>query len=255
MSTIHNLDVGCADANVIKTSSATFLVDTHGIDSHTHLLPHNKNLRGVFITHQHADHYSGLGYLRHNGYTIDCLFHSPYSRRYSDNSVTIDEWNEHNDHVEYFRKRGSKIYDPYRQDDLSKPYWSTNDVKFWIVGPAKHIATSETRELHDACLVIHATVGNRKFCFTGDASDENLQYIADNTKNYCNDVLSASHHGSINGGCLDFIKGANVEYTVVSTKSGVYQNVPHPTAMQRYRTHTKNRVYRTDNDGTIKWDV
>lgn len=34
-------------------------------------LPKNKTLRGVFITHQHSDHYSGLQYLRGEGYAIE----------------------------------------------------------------------------------------------------------------------------------------------------------------------------------------
>ena len=253
MGTLHHLKVGCADASVIKTSSATFLIDCHNIEDHSRHLPSNKKLRGVFITHQHEDHYSGLGYLKDKGYTIDCLIYSPYVRRRGDNSVTIDEWNEFNGYRDYFKGKGTKVYTPYRQQSFKKPWWKTNGVSFEIIGPAKSIATSSTRELHDACLVIKAIMGKRNCLFTGDASDANLKWIADNTTNYCNDILHASHHGSINGADLDFIKKCNAHYTVVSTKSGVHSNVPHPTAMQRYRNYTKNKVYRTDINGSWKW--
>ena len=253
MGTLHHLKVGCADASIIKTSSATFLIDCHNIEDHSHLLPSNKKLRGVFITHQHEDHYSGLGYLKDKGYTIDCLIYSPYVRRRGDNSITIDEWNEFNGYRDYFKRKGTKIYTPYRQQSFDDPFWKTNGISFEIIGPAKSIATSDTRELHDACLVILATMGKRKCLFTGDASDANLEWIADNTQDYCNDILHASHHGSINGADLDFIKKCNADYTVVSTKSGVHSNVPHSTAMQRYRDNTKEKVYRTDTDGSLEW--
>lgn len=81
-----------------------------------------------------------------------------------------------------------------------------------------------------------------------------LQYIADNTNNYCNDILHASHHGSINGANLDFIKSANVKYTMISRESGVHGNVPHPSALRRYRDNTENDVRRTDVDGSWKWE-
>ena len=253
MGALHHLKVGCADASVIKTPSATFLIDCHNIEDHSHLLPSNKNLRGVFITHQHDDHYSGLGYLKDKGYTIDHLIYSPYERRYNDQSVTIKEWNEFNEYRDYFKKIGTKLHNPYRQQSFAKPWWETNGVSFNMIGPAKSIATNNARELHDACLVIKAITGERMCLFTGDASDSNLKYIADNTKNCCDDILHASHHGSINGANLDFIKKCKAGYTVVSTKSGVYENVPHPTAMQRYRDNTRNKVYRTDQDDSLKW--
>ena len=75
-----------------------------------------------------------------------------------------------------------------------------------------------------------------------DASDTNLDYVADNTTNYCNDILHASHHGSINGAHLEFIKKANAQYTLISTKTGVYENSPHPTALKRYKDHTAKHV-------------
>jgi beta-lactamase superfamily II metal-dependent hydrolase len=80
-----------------------------------------------------------------------------------------------------------------------------------------------------------------------------LEYIATHTTNFCNDILRASHHGSINGAQLDFIKKCNADYTVISTESGVHESVPHPTALQRYRDNTKKKVYRTDQDGTLTW--
>lgn len=57
MGKVHHLDVGFGDASVIITSSATFLIDCHNIEEYSYLLPISKNLRGVFITHQHRDHF------------------------------------------------------------------------------------------------------------------------------------------------------------------------------------------------------
>ncbi|MEI6502400.1 MAG: MBL fold metallo-hydrolase [Armatimonadota bacterium] len=253
MGTLHCLDVGCADASVIITSTATFLVDCHNIGDHRALLPSTKKLRGVFVTHQHADHYSGLEYLRENGYTIDHLIYSPYDRRRGDGSITLEEWNEFNTLKDHFEANGTKLHAPYRQSDFKKPFWDTNDVKFEIIGPHSSTANSDTRELHDACLVVKAILGERACLFAGDASDANLEFIAKNTQNYCNDILHASHHGSLAGAQLDFVKKCNAQYTLVSTKPGKYENVPHPTAMKRYKDNTAHDVRRTDVDGTWKW--
>ena len=252
MGTLHHLQVGCGDASVIQ-SSATFLVDCQRIGEHKSLLPSSKTIRGVFITHQHDDHFSGLKFLRDNRYMIEHLIVSPYVRRHNDNSVTKEEWDEFARYRDYFKARGTKIHKPYRQAGFDKPWWTTAGIKFWLLGPVKSVATSDTRELHDACLVFRADMGKRSCLFTGDASDANLQTVA-NLNNICGDILHASHHGSIRGADLSFIKRANALYTVVSTESGVYENVPHPTALRRYRDHTRKKVYRTDLDGPRRWE-
>jgi beta-lactamase superfamily II metal-dependent hydrolase len=253
MRKLYLLNVGCADASVIRTAKYTFIIDCHNIKRYAHLLPDDKRIRGVFVTHQHEDHYSGLGYLKDQDYTIDHLVYSPYERRHNDQSVSISEWNEFNGYVDYFARQGSKLHKPYRQDYFDRPWWRTDDVSFEIVGPEEAIATRETRELHDACLVIQVTLGERVCLFTGDASDDSLSWIAQNTINFCDDILHASHHGSINGANLDFIKKCNAKYTVISTKSGVYDNVPHPTALKRYRNYTSRKVYRTDRAGSVEF--
>jgi len=168
MGSLHRLDVGCADASVIIADTATFLVDCHNIADYSGLLPASKTVRGVFITHQHSDHYSGLEYLKAEGYAIEWLIYSPYERRYEDKSVTIDEWREFNGLREYFEEQGTESRRAFGQESFDKPYWTPDGLKFWMLGPKRNTATSDTRTLHDACLVIRADLGNRTCTFTGD---------------------------------------------------------------------------------------
>ena len=254
MGELYHLKVGCGDASIITTGGRTFLIDCHNIGDHKQYLPKEKRLRGVFITHQHSDHFSGLEYLRDNGYAIDFLIYSPYDRRRGDNSVELDEWKAFEDHREYFRGKGTEMRAPCRQDSFDEAWWKVDEnLAFSILGPHKSVAESDTRELHDACLVVKAHIGKRSCLFTGDASDTVLAKVADTTKHFCGDILHASHHGSANGADETFVSGCSAQYTVISTEDGVYESVPHPDALAMYEKHTKHKVYRTDESGTLTW--
>lgn len=254
MGKIHFFNVGCGDCTLIQNEGQSFLIDCHNIGEYNQYLPSSKHLRGVFITHQHTDHFSGLSYLKESGYTIDYLIYSPYIRRHGDNSVTYEEWSNFETLKDYFAKKGTELRTPFRQTDFNKRFWNCGTVSFEILAPFAELTESATRELHDACLVVGVYAGRRRFLISGDASDASLEKIARNTINYCNDVHRCSHHGSDNNAHLDFLKGANASYTVISTKTGVYENMPGEVALQRYRAHTKNRVYRTDRHGTVTWN-
>jgi len=253
MGSLHFLSVGYGDATVIKSNAATFLIDCYGVEKHTYLLPENKKIKAVFITHQHENHYKGSIFLENNGYLIENFIYSPYTRRYADESVSLDEWRDFNSLKNFFQNKGTKLYSPYRQPGFSEPWWESDGIKFEIIGPHSSVADSDTREINDASLVIKAIVGDRKCLFTGDASHSNLKYISENTNDFCNDVLHASHHGSINGAYLNFIKKCNAKYTLISTKSGIFEDVPHSVALKLYKDNTQYDVMRTDLDGTWEW--
>jgi beta-lactamase superfamily II metal-dependent hydrolase len=249
---IHFLDVGCGNATIIYAMSETYLIDCNGIENHKHLLPESKVIKALFITHQHKDHHSGMQYLRDEGFSIEYLIYSPYERRYGDNSVTKEEWDDFESYKKFFANKGTKLYNPYRQETFKEAWWTPGGLSIWLLGPANHIATSDTRQIHDASLVMRIN-NSRTILFPGDASETSLQYVAENTTNTCDDILLAAHHGSLEGANLDFIKVSNPKYTVISTESGIYENIPHPTAIERYEDHTTGKVYRTDVDGSIKF--
>ena len=258
MATIHFLDVGCADTTIITSEGKTILVDCSArIEDYEDLLPANKTIDVVFITHQHQDHFKGLKFLKDEGYKITYLICSPYERKREDDSVSLDEWNDFNDLVQYFQNKGTKVIKPFRQKSFNNEWSNFAGLTFWMLGPDESIANDQDRVLHDASLVFtikNPKTGN-KVCLTGDASDKSLKKISDTTDYYCDNILHASHHGSLNGAELSFIQKANIKTTIVSTKEGVKANLPHKEALKRYTDNSREGVIRTDKKGTIKLEL
>ena len=245
------LNVGCGDATIIRSNTSYSLVDSHGIEDYSEYLPIDKKFKCVFITHQHRDHFDGLNFLYRNDYEIKYLIYNPYSRRLNDKSVTPEEWREFNKLKNGFVSRGTEIMTPFRQLSFNEPFISSGIVKYYILGPSRTVESLETRELHDACLIIKAVTPHRSCLFTGDASDSNLNQVFSTYSNYCNDILHVSHHGSINGADLEFIKGCDGQLAVISTDSGVFPSVPESKALRRYRDNFPS-VHRTDTGGTLR---
>ena len=243
------LKVGCADCTVMHLGSKVVMVDCHqgnpnnGEENIIDYIP-NKKIDILILTHQHYDHFDGIKTLIDNNIEVVKVWESNYKRRYGDNSVEYDEWQ---DYQRLVAKLNAKVYRPTRSTDI---FDTVGGATFQFLGPKKNINDKETRELHDASLVFIMRKGNMSVVFTGDASDWALGEVVDYFDLKKEHVLHASHHGSINGAHLEFIKKINPNYTIISTKSGVHENVPHPTALQRYRNYTRKAVIRTDVDGT-----
>lgn len=243
------LKVGCADCTVMHLGSKVVMVDcrqgnpSDGEEDILDYIP-NDRVDVLILTHAHYDHFDGIQVLHDNGVDVGEVWESNYERRYGDSSVEYEEWKEYQRLV---GKLGATKYHPTRSTET---YDTVGGAKFQFYNPPKSINTRDTREIHDASLVFTVRKSSMTATFTGDASDSALEEVTDFFDLKKKHVLHASHHGSINGAHLEFIKAINPNYSIISTKSGVHSNVPHPTALQRYRNHSRRAVRRTDTDGT-----
>lgn len=251
----HFLNVGCADCTIFEIGNDVVVIDcgyrqfNNAGSKPTNILDYLKYEIGktyidlFIVSHPHHDHYLGMEELIGN-VTVAEFWSSPYKRRHGDDSLSLDEWNE------YCSLKEKLVPDPNKRFTCIKDARKTlSGCEFVVLGPRKDININETRECHDACLVIWVSSPANKFIICGDSSDSQLDQITSDWKLLDCTVLRASHHGSDNGANLEFIKAASPRDTIISTKSGIFGNLPSETAIQRYKQHSKN-VFRTDADGT-----
>jgi len=251
----HFLNVGCADCTIFEMDNDLVVIDCgyrrfgNRISKPTDIGYYIKNVIGknyidlLIITHPHHDHYLGMQDLI-GKFTIAEFWGSPYERRYGDNSLSLDDWKE------YCHLKEKLIPDNQKRFVCSKGVRITFDsCEFLVLGLRKEVNQNDTRECHDASLVIWISTPANKFIVCGDASDSELDQIRADWKLSKCDILRASHHGSERGANLEFIKVVSPRDTIVSTKSGVFENLPSQKALQRYRHYSSN-VFRTDIDQT-----
>lgn len=251
----HFLNVGCADCTIFEIDNDIVLIDcgyrqfSNGVSKPTSIYNYLKTVIGktyidlLIITHPHHDHYLGMEELIGKVMVAE-FWGSPYQRRHGDNSLSVDEWNEYTQLKERLVPDSSK-----RFTCISNVRKTFSGCEFVVLGPRKDVNSIDTRECHDACLVLWVSSPANKFLICGDASDSQLDQIRTDWKISDCTVLRTSHHGSINGANLEFIKAASPRDTIISTKSGIFDNVPSDTALQRYRSYSKD-VFRTDVDDT-----
>jgi len=250
---VHFLNVGCADCTIFEIDDYIVVIDcgyrrvTNGISKPTSIYNYIKNVIGktyinlLIISHPHHDHYIGMEELI-GRVRVDEFWGTPYLRRYDDSSLSSDEWN----HYCHLKSRlvSKKIF------TCTKGVEKTIGVcTFVVLGPRKDVNANQTRECHDANLVIWVSSPANNFLICGDASDYELEQVRIDWNLTSCSVLRASHHGSINGADLAFIKAVSPRDTIISTQSGIFKNVPSNTALHRYKNYSEN-VFRTDIVGT-----
>jgi competence protein ComEC len=253
----HFLNVGCADCTIFEMGDDIVITDcgyrrfSTEISKPTSILDYLRYEIGktyidlLIISHPHHDHYLGMEEMI-GKVTVAEFWGSPYKRRYGDNSLSLDEWKEYCALKERLVPDNNSRFICTKEAKKTFAYGCT----FLVLGPRKDVNSNDTRECHDACLVIWVSTPANSFIICGDASDSELEEIRiDWNLADCCTVLRASHHGSKNGANLEFIKTVSPRDTIISTQSSIFSNVPSNTALQRYKNYSQ-KVFRTDIDGT-----
>lgn len=109
------------------------------------------------------------------------------------------------------------------------------------------VATGDT---NNASIVIRLTYGAVSFVFTGDAEEDEENWILAQGGDLRAQILKVSHHGSKNGTSEAWLKAVSPEVAVISV--GADNRYGHPSSQVIERlARRKIKIYRTDQQGTI----
>jgi len=208
------VNVGKADAAIIRSGGKTALIDTGSADSVSQLIA-GLNALGVtridavFVTHSHADHLGGLDALAAN-YEIGVVY-SPGFGATDKNGIGK------------VAKRADQLDLAYRALTAGDSM-QLGDTSFAVLGP---LVLNEADE-NDNSLVLRVSYGKRTFLFTGDMQFVEEQTLTDSGTNLKSDVLKIGNHGNPDATTDEFAALVSPSYAVISTDTAVDEDSAHP---------------------------
>ena len=238
------LDVGQADAILIKAEEGNILFDSGDLDTKYELVDKLNSL-GVskleyaIFTHPHADHIGGADVVISTLDVVNIILpvvaedDIPTTKVYERMITAIE-----ND--------GDINVIAAEPDDE----YSVGEVKMKILAPN----SASYKDLNNYSVVVRVDFGATSFLLTGDAEDVSeeemlARYPASELK--CT-FYKAAHHGAAESNTAEFLSAVRPEIIAISCGEGNSYGHPHTEAMERFE-NTGATIYRTDIDGTLKF--
>ena len=251
------LDVGQGDANYISNGTSKVIIDG-GPDTvrFGHLLDslglNGATIDAVILSHQHADHLSGLQELFRTSRNITVKYFFENQDTYS--SVSLAKLR---DSINARVSRGQLIYrdtdDPCANGSFMCDVVMAGGARLHILRP--NPAGSSPNDRSTAVKLIGPDSASFTMWFAGDAEQEEIGWFlgaagyATNPGMHVN-VLKADHHGSCNGVTNAYVNTVNPQYVTASVGAQNSYGHMHNQAKSLYLAHGKP-WYRTDQNGTI----
>ena len=209
------VNVGKADAAILRVKDVTVLIDTGSAESAPQLIAALNALGvaridAVFITHSHSDHLGGLDALSAN-YQIPMVY-SPFYSEADKNGIGK------------IVKRAEKLHLPHKELLAGDVVPITSDVSFTVLGP---LSLNEADD-NDNSLVLQFTYGTKTFLFAGDMQFAEEQAIIDSGASLKSDVLKVGNHGNPDATSDNFGALVFPAFAVISTDTSVDADSANP---------------------------
>lgn len=198
------VNVGKADAAILRVGDTTVLIDTGSAESAPQLIAGLNalgvsSIDGVFITHSHGDHLGGLDALAAN-YSISVVY-SPFFSEPDKNGVSK------------IVKRAEKLGLPHRELQAGESIPVADGVSFDVLGPL----SLNKEDDNDNSLVLRFSYYNQTFLFAGDMQFAEEQELIDSGADLRADVLKVANHGNPDATGESFASLVSPSYAVIST--------------------------------------
>ncbi|MDR0943491.1 MAG: MBL fold metallo-hydrolase [Ruminococcus sp.] len=238
--TVHFIDVGQGDSELIVIGGQTMLIDAGETEYGDTVVSYIQNLGitkldYIIATHPHSDHIGGLPAVIENfeiGRVITPklpLDMIPTTRVYEN-------------FIDAVADSGGKLTEAVAGDE-----YTLSEANFTVLSPD---SGSDFSDLNDWSVVIRLVYGKTAWVFTGDAEKPAETAIVDSGRELRADILKVGHHGSSNSSTADFLAKVTPRWAVIEV--GVDNSYNHPTeaALERLSEYA-GRIFRTDIEGNI----
>ncbi len=236
----HFIDVGQADAALIRTADGVVLIDAGTGEAEDDLKAYLDSLGVTDIayavfTHPHEDHIGGA----------DMIL-----RSYNVKHVILPDVTQT---TKTFTNMMDAIEDEKCKVIMAEPdmVFKVGELTCTILAP---IGTSYT-DLNDYSIILRTDYGETSVLFTGDAEtyseEEMLERYgsADGGMLDC-DLIKVGHHGSSSSSSQKFLNAVTPDIGVISCGKGNKHGHPVSSVLKRYESMNV-AIYRTDLEGSI----
>ena len=232
---IHVIDVGKADAILVRCQGHAGLIDTgaggDGEDVADYLLRHGvKELEFVLLSHNDSDHIGGLPTVL-GELAVDTLYQGELS-------------------VEEPRLEGAATdralsgWKGERRTLARGDSFSLGGASFSVLGPCRAYESS-----NDSSLVLRLEFGEVSALFCGDIEATAELDLVKSGQELQADLLKVPHHGSATSCSQRFVKAVMPQLAAVSVGPDRNQ-LPRAEALEQLEA-VGAQIYRTDTDGSI----
>ncbi len=232
---VHFIDVGQADAILVKQAEHYMLIDAGKNDTEEKVVNYLKEQKiekfdYIVGTHAHEDHIGGLDKVIDNFEVDNILFPKQTST-----TKTFESF------VKSVKSKNKKLYAP-----VSGESFSLGDATFKVLAPN----SNEYEESNDYSIVIKLTYKNKSILFMGDAEELSENEILKKGYDLKSDVIKLGHHGSRSSTSTKFLTEVSPSAAVISAGKDNDYGHPHKETMLKLQ-RANIPVYRTDESGTI----
>lgn len=240
--TVEFIDVGQGDCTLIRCDGKNMLIDCGEREYYQVVKNYLKNsgisrLDIVVATHPHTDHIGGM-YMLIEDFDIGTFIMPKISKSNIPTTKTY-----------------LNMISSLKEKSLSPDYavvgktYNLSGAEIEILGPVNN-----SDELNDMSVVCMLKYGKSKFLFTGDAETPAESDMINNGADLKCNVLKVGHHGSTTSSGERFIRKADPDVAVISVGEGNDYDHPHTKILDRLLKRDVT-IYRTDEDGTLKFYV